>query len=109
VVGETIVPESLPEGFLKRSGVVPISPVTVCLDVWKREMADDIDADFVLEGIAEGFKLIDENCTSDPCCCNNYRSTQDVSKPLAQAQIELELSKGRYIIAESPPHDISHD
>jgi hypothetical protein len=106
-LGETVLPENSPVGISMPSGVVPMSPVTACLDVWKAEMADDFDAEYVLKGIAEGFKLVDDNCTLDPCCCGNYRSTLDVSKPLVQEQIELELSKGRYIITKEAPHVVS--
>ena len=82
---------------------VPKSPVTECILVWEKELVDDPDKDFILDGLKNGFKLIDKGATADPSCTKNYKSAYITNKDETEQQIQNEIQKGRYIISETPP------
>jgi hypothetical protein len=86
---------------------VPASPLTACLEVWREELMNDFDAEFILEGIAVGFTLIDIDSEPLSTTCENYKSTQQELKPLVEKQIIDEITKGRYIVTADPPPVIS--
>ena len=57
--------------ILNESGLNPL--------VWENELIGDVDRDFLLKGIFEGFDIVDDNVKPLPAECNNYLSATDVS------------------------------
>jgi hypothetical protein len=89
------------------ASIVPLSPVTICLEQWKFELESDPDYDFITEGIQNGFNIIDTELRIDSCLCDNYKSTQSENKQLVEDQINKEILKGRYTITDTEPHVVS--
>jgi hypothetical protein len=54
---------------------VPVAKVTECVDVWETELELDIDKEFVLSGIKEGFSIVDLDVSNESTFCRNYKST----------------------------------
>ena len=66
---------------------------SLALDVWTTELDDDPDKDFLLQGIAEGFRLTDEHSVFQPAFQNNYTSaTGRTNRIQVESQIQYELS-----------------
>jgi hypothetical protein len=93
--------------FDKTFHKVPVSPVTQCFSVWCKELEQDSDSIFILDGIKNGFALIDDSAVPVSCSCDNYKSATVAGRVLAEKQIEVELAKGRYVISESKPPIVS--
>lgn len=78
------------------------------LDVWTTELDNDPDKDFLLQGIAEGFRLTDEHAVFQPAFQDNYSSaTGRTNRVQVESQIQFELSHGHYKLCNSPPTIIS--
>jgi hypothetical protein len=93
--------------FVNSLPVVPMSPVTSCLDKWREELIDDYDSEFILNGIEFGFTLTDASAVPEPAFCKNYKSATCESKVLSEEQIKVELEKGRYVISDVCPPVVS--
>jgi hypothetical protein len=87
--------------------VVPTAPVTECIDVWRTELKSDYNAQFILEGLADGFKLIDPGVIPPSSMCSNYKSASLENATLAEIQIQKEIDLGRYVITDKPARIIS--
>jgi hypothetical protein len=98
------IPE-LPEW--QNTARVPVPNITKCIETWEKELANDIDREFILTGIKEGFKLIDPEAKPAPSNTTNYKSASVTNKDAAEKQIYEEIRYGRYIIADRPPPIIS--
>ena len=86
--------------ILNESGLNPL--------VWENELIGDVDRDFLLKGIFEGFDIVDDNVKPLPAECNNYLSATDVSvKAKVEKQILYELEHGHYEITEKRPVIVS--
>ena len=73
------------------------------------ELESDPDKDFLLNGIENGFDIIDEDVHISPVDCKNHPSAQPNS-PLyekASQQILKEIQAGHYVVRETPPEVIS--
>ena len=76
-------------------------------DVWDRELGDDIDREFLLEGIKDGFHVV-SSFDFSPAECDNYNSALDVqTRPLVEKQIRTEILEGRYKITTDKPTIVS--
>ena len=60
-------------------------------EIWAKELANDLDRDFILKGVREGFDLIPRDTTVLPAFTKNNRSEV---RPGAKEQIEEQLCKG---------------
>lgn len=60
-------------------------------EIWAKELANDLDRDFILNGVREGFDLIQRDATVLPAFTKNNRSAL---RPGAKEQIEEQLCKG---------------
>ena len=60
-------------------------------EIWAKELANDLDRDFILNGVREGFDLIPRDTTVLPAFTKNNRSAL---RPGAKEQIEEQLCKG---------------
>ena len=81
-------------------------PTTLNLEAWTHELDNDIDKQFILDGISDGFYLIDKNIRLEPAEMENYRSSTS-QHALVEAQIRREISKGRYVVTPSKPTIVS--
>ena len=70
-------------------------------------MGVGIDRDFLLDGVSNGFRLIDVDSVPVSTECDNYRSTLLVNKDLVENQIKTEIDNGRYIVTQRKPSVIS--
>ena len=72
-------------------------PNTACIstdlkyEIWAKELANDLDKDFILNGVREGFDLIQRDTTVLPTFTKNNRSAL---RPGAKEQIEEQLCNG---------------
>ena len=70
----------------------------------QRLLRHDEDADFLLDGIARGFKLVADISVVVAADCRNYRSAIDsVTKPLLDKLFLEELSNGRFSEVPTKP------
>ena len=79
------------------------------LSAWEEELKDDFDREFILNGIKNGFDIIDKNATPLRVECNNHKSAQPGS-PLydqATAQVLKEIQMGHYEVVSEPPSIVS--
>ena len=61
-----------------------------------------------MDGIKEGFRLTSKDSMFVDVEMDNYHSTTNpVTAPLVQAQIEVELANGRYVTTTSKPSIVS--
>ncbi|MCG8049284.1 MAG: reverse transcriptase domain-containing protein, partial [Candidatus Thiodiazotropha endolucinida] len=73
------------------------------------ELEHDPDRSFLLDGIKNGFSIIDENATISKVECSNHPSARQGS-PLyekATAQVQKEIEAGHYVICNEKPEIIS--
>ena len=76
---------------------------------WESELQNDSDRDFILDGVKNGFNIIDDNANITRVRCSNHPSAKPGS-PLydkASAQVQREIEAGNYAICESKPAIIS--
>jgi hypothetical protein len=66
------------------------------------------DREFLLQGIRQGFHILDQNSKLCPAFTGNYSSAtcpDNIDK--VEAQIIIEMQEGRYLIAKEQPSIIS--
>ncbi len=69
---------------------------------WTDELAADPDRDFLLEGVTEGFHIIEPECNLLSAEMPNHRSSTDPQvKPYVEELILNEISSGNYIMCNS--------
>lgn len=62
---------------------------------WERELADDPDREFLLQGVRAGFHIVDPKCNIMPCDVKNHKSATDsTSSPYVEELILHELQQG---------------
>ena len=86
------------------------SPLLASLPVWENELKFDIDSDFLLSGIRNGFSIIASSDINHvkPACCGNYKSaTNSKVKMQIEDQIKQELQLSRYVICSNKPLIVS--
>ena len=75
-------------------------------DTWERELQDDVDRDFLLAGIKDGFYIVDEGAVPVSAEVSNYSSAMQ-RRQLVEKQIMKEINEGRYIVSSKKPTLIS--
>lgn len=85
---------------------MPQSASTLKADTWKTLLAKDPDKDYIMQGIENGFDIVNNGLPDDPVEVQNYSSALN-SKDLVEDQIKQEISEGRYIIVHEKPKVIS--
>jgi hypothetical protein len=83
-------------------GLIPCK-VTKSYDKWKTELKGDPDELYILNGISNGFRIIDSAEEMPSVYRRNYRSTTLVNKEKVEARILEEMAAGNYIVASSKP------
>ena len=95
--------------FGKKLGVEVRPCPGLNLTAWEQELNDDPDKEFLLNGISNGFDIIDEDSDISPVLCANHPSARP-SSPLyakASAQVLNEIECGNYVICDSAPDVVS--
>jgi hypothetical protein len=83
------------------------SPMTLKYDYWKQMLLDDFDKEYLLAGVKNGFKLVDDDIPAVGSIRNNYRSALKISKIQSEAQIQTEIDLCRYIVTTDVPFIVS--
>ena len=87
-----------------------MTPSSLHYDVWYRELEGDDHPDNVdlLQGIRDGFHIVDASVLPDYVQMSNYKSAtcSDNFGPV-ESQIIEEISEGRYIVTDEPPRLVS--
>jgi hypothetical protein len=81
--------------------------VSQCYDVWARELASDCDKDYLLEGIMNGFEIVDCKVSDSATFRKNYKSTQLENKLKEEKRLLDEIEEGHYVVSTNKPLKIS--
>ena len=77
------------------------------LDTWEAELGDDMDREYLVQGIKNGFHIL-SNFDFAHAECDNYNSALDPSiHDAVELQIKTEISEGRYVITNTKPVIVS--
>ncbi len=76
------------------------------MDAWRRELAGDPDERFLLDGVKNGFRIVDTGSVVAPASTDNYKSVTSQAEIMEKVTAE-ELAKGCYIKVKEPPPLIS--
>ena len=79
------------------------------LTAWEEELDNDCDRHFILNGIKQGFDIIDNSADIKPVICKNHPSASS-SSPLydkATSQVIQEIKNGHYVVCDKPPQIVS--
>lgn len=74
---------------------------------WEIELQEDPDRDFLLDGIREGFHIINPGSVFKPAEMPNYRSATVINRQKVEAQLRTEIDEGHYIITPKKPAIVS--
>ena len=89
-------------------GHVPvIARMTQCVDNWVLLLQNDFDAEYLLEGITHGFRIISAEVMPPSTLSRNYKSATLINKCASEKQILTEIELDRYIVSETIPHVVS--
>ena len=81
----------------------------LCYTAWEEELKNDFDKDFILEGLKNGFDIIDASATPVQVHCQNHPSAKP-GGPLydkASEQVMNEILEGNYEVVSEAPDIIS--
>lgn len=95
-----ITKETCPLGFVS-------SPLTKAKEVWRQELQDDPDFNFILSGVTDGFHITDIGSQFKPVECNNYRSATVEYRDEVEVQLREEIALGNYVITDQKPTIVS--
>ena len=84
------------------------SSLTLSETTWASELRMDKDKDFLLDGIAQGFRITDNPIVQKPILCDNYKSAlaPDMISDV-ESQILHEIASDHYIVCNSIPTIVS--
>ncbi|XP_078000553.1 uncharacterized protein LOC144453148 [Glandiceps talaboti] len=89
---------SLPKP-IPSSGLIPAA--------WQQELVNDPDKEFLLDGIVNGFHIIDHNANIQPALTANYRSATAHNRTKVEKQIHNEIAEGHYVVTKDKPTIVS--
>ena len=69
--------------------VPAVSPLTKCLSNWKVFLKNDIDSDYILQGIEFGFRIINPGIVPESTLCRNYKSASVENKESSELQVQI--------------------
>ena len=85
----------------------PLS-LTTFYHQWEVELRRDPDREFLLDGIKNGFRIVDAGSQLKPAEMGNYKSATDPEhRCKVEKQICEEIAEGNYIITDTRPTIIS--
>lgn len=80
----------------------------LCLPVWLKELQFEMDEylkSYILEGVSNGFKIVDDNSLIKSYSTPNYHSClNNTVWPVINKTISDELDNQKYLIVDSQPH-----
>lgn len=82
------------------------SRVSERIEHWKHELEFDTNAKFLLEGLSNGFNIIDGEIPTKPTFKSNYRSALN-NKEKVESKILHEIKVGNYVLTETKPTIVS--
>ena len=79
------------------------------LPAWEEELENDVDSVFLLNGIKNGFDIIDKDVEVTPVQLPNHPSAKPGSELFEKAtdQVLSEIECGNYVICDTPPKIVS--
>lgn len=78
------------------------------LQAWEEELESDIDKEFLLQGVSQGFHIISPDSDITPVEVKNHRSAVDPKvRPFVQKLIRAEIESGNYILCDNKPLVVS--
>jgi hypothetical protein len=86
---------------------VPISKVTSCISVWEKELLGDKHESYLLDGLRNGFSIVDDQNYPVSTVRQNYRSTSRLNRSKVEKRLQEEIDKGNYIKTKTKPNNIS--
>ena len=76
--------------------------------MWTKELEDDPDRGFLLDGIVNGFQLILVDATLQPAEMNNYKSVTDSAvRDQVEKTLLEEIREGNYVVTDTKPTIVS--
>ena len=81
-------------------------PKSLNIAAWHQELSNDPDREFLLNGISNGFKIVDSGSDVSSVDIDNYSSAL-AQKEEVEKQILEEIREGRYVITDTKPTVIS--
>ncbi len=73
----------------------PLNPLTANYNISERELQDNEDKDFLLDGIKSGFQIVDLSFKPQQVECENYKSATWVkNRENVEKQILEEIAEG---------------
>lgn len=76
------------------------------MSAWEEELEDDYDREFLLQGVKQGFDIIDPNAKTTALELNNHASALKAGDQVL-AQIKEEVSLGNYQVTDTRPTIVS--
>jgi hypothetical protein len=76
------------------------------LQAWEKYLVNDHDKTWILDGVANGFKITNRPVTPTTAHVNNYQSALN-NRTAVEKQIREEITEGRYIITDKPATIVS--
>jgi len=77
-------------------------------EIWERELQGDPDREFLLDGVQNGFHIIDKEAIVYTASMDNYKSaTNKHACQKVEKQILTEIQEGRYVVSSSKPTIVS--
>jgi hypothetical protein len=95
---------------LPRACRLPLPPSTLLtksLSLWKLELENDHNVDFLIDGLTYCFMIIDRVCTIENVFRRNYRCVLCDSRVKVEERILKEVHLGRYIVVKKQPSLVS--
>ena len=66
---------------------------------WQKELVDDFDKEFLLNGVLEGFHILENKTPEFEADMTNYESASVRCKKAVEDQINVEIKAGNYVIS----------
>ena len=86
----------------------PSNPLRDRLSVWEREMKNDPDREFILDGIRSGFRITDQEAVFERVHCENNKSVfLKENRQKVEEHILKEIQRGAYVKVANPPAIVS--
>jgi len=83
-----------------------VASVANCLEAWETELKNDPDREFLLEGIKNGFRIVDKDSDVKQAELKNHRSALEHREAVEKELCE-QIQQGNYIVAAVPPLIVS--
>lgn len=81
--------------------------LTASYPVWERELKYDVDRKYILNGVLEGFDILEGHLPSFRANMENYKSASVFNRSKVESQIACEISEGNYCLVDSEPAVVS--